>query len=48
MSALAAAVEDAVGVRFQVLPITPDKVFDGLTRKHKAAAKAGAVTEGEA
>jgi 4-hydroxybenzoyl-CoA reductase subunit alpha len=48
MSALAAAVEDAVGVRFQVLPITPDKVFDGLVRKHKAAAKAGAVTEGEA
>lgn len=48
MSALAAAVEDAVGVRFQVLPITPDKVFDGLVRKQKLAAKAGAVTEGEA
>jgi len=30
LSALAAAVEDAIGIRFKVLPITPDRVFLAL------------------
>lgn len=39
MSALAAAVEDATGKRFQILPITPDRVFDALNKKARPAPK---------
>ncbi|CAG4883249.1 4-hydroxybenzoyl-CoA reductase subunit alpha [Georgfuchsia toluolica] len=37
MSALAAAVEDATGHRFTVLPITPVRVFEALNDKHATA-----------
>ena len=42
MSALAAAVEDAVGQRFRVLPIDPVRVFDALNKKPARAAPAPA------
>ncbi|HJV26538.1 MAG TPA: 4-hydroxybenzoyl-CoA reductase subunit alpha [Aromatoleum sp.] len=51
MSALAAAVEDATGARIQQTPFTPDRVFDALNRKPKAAAAAAnstATAKGEA
>ena len=34
-SALASAIEDAVGVRFKALPITPMRVFEGLQPKSR-------------
>ncbi|MBK6570684.1 4-hydroxybenzoyl-CoA reductase subunit alpha [Candidatus Aalborgicola defluviihabitans] len=42
MSALAAAVEDATGRRFKILPITPIRIFEALNQKSKAAAKSPA------
>ncbi len=42
MSALAAAVEDAVGQRFRVLPIDPVRVFDALNKKPARAVPAPA------
>jgi 4-hydroxybenzoyl-CoA reductase subunit alpha len=42
MSALAAAVEDATGRRFTVLPITPVRVFEALNQKPGARAKLAA------
>ena len=39
MSALAAAVEDATGRRFQVLPITPVRIFEALNQKPGARAR---------
>ena len=37
-SALAAAVEDAIGIRFHALPITQMRVFDALQKKPRLAA----------
>ena len=45
MSALAAAVEDATGHRFTVLPISPQRMFDAL---HPRAHKKSAAGEGAA
>ena len=42
MSALAAAVEDAVGQHFRVLPIDPVRVFDALNKKPARAVPAPA------
>ena len=39
-SALAAAIEDAIGLRFQALPITPMRVFEGLRQQARTNAKA--------
>jgi 4-hydroxybenzoyl-CoA reductase subunit alpha len=41
LPALANAVADAVGVRFNNLPITPDRVFAALEKRRRASAKAG-------
>ena len=42
MSALAAAVEEATGHRFRMLPITPEKIF--AVRQEQLAAAANEVT----
>ncbi|HJW71382.1 MAG TPA: 4-hydroxybenzoyl-CoA reductase subunit alpha [Geothrix sp.] len=38
-SALAAAIEDAIGLRFQALPITPMRVFDALEKRPRAVSQ---------
>lgn len=48
MSAVAAAVEDAVGARLHAMPFTPDRVFDALNRKPRAGATAPATAKGAA
>ena len=43
-SAFAAAIEDAIGIRFQALPITQMRVFDALQKKPGATSKKAAAT----
>ncbi len=48
MSAIAAAIEDAVGTRIRELPFTPDRVFDAIHRQPRAGASAPAAEQGAA
>jgi len=47
MSAVAAAVEDAIGIRVKVLPISPSRVFAALQNARNEAA-AAAISEEQA
>ncbi|HEX9760179.1 MAG TPA: molybdopterin cofactor-binding domain-containing protein, partial [Candidatus Acidoferrales bacterium] len=46
--AIAAAIYDAVGVRIDSIPITPEKVFEALQKKKRAEAAAGGNGKGGA
>lgn len=48
MSAIAAAIEDAVGTRIRALPFTPDRVFDAIHRQPRPGASAPAAEQGAA
>jgi 4-hydroxybenzoyl-CoA reductase subunit alpha len=41
LPALTNAIEDATGLRFNDLPITPDRVFEALEKRRRKSAKAG-------
>jgi 4-hydroxybenzoyl-CoA reductase subunit alpha len=43
LPALTNAIADAIGVRFNDLPVTPDRVFAAIERRQRAAAKASKV-----
>ncbi|WP_332675587.1 4-hydroxybenzoyl-CoA reductase subunit alpha [Aromatoleum sp.] len=48
MSAIAAAIEDAVGTRIRALPFTPDRVFDAIHSQPRAGASVPAAEQGAA
>ena len=39
LPALTAAIADAIGIRFDDLPVTPDRVFEAIERRQRAAEK---------
>ena len=42
LPALTNAIADAIGIRFNDLPVTPDRVFDAIEKRRRAAEKKGA------
>jgi 4-hydroxybenzoyl-CoA reductase subunit alpha len=46
LPALTNAIADAVGVRFNDLPVTPDRVFAALEKRRRAAGNGGATSRG--